>query len=96
MIAAVGRAEMVKGDWLKEGAVVIDVGINQITDTTAKRGLYLTDLHINLSLSNTRTHTLSHTRIHTHTQTHTHIHTYTHTHTCSLSLCFFIRLQASW
>ena len=30
VVAAVGRAEMVKGDWLKEGAVVIDVGINRV------------------------------------------------------------------
>ncbi len=30
VIAAVGRPEMVKGDWLKKGAVVIDVGINRI------------------------------------------------------------------
>ncbi len=30
VIAAVGRAEMVKGDWLKAGACVIDVGINRI------------------------------------------------------------------
>jgi methylenetetrahydrofolate dehydrogenase (NADP+)/methenyltetrahydrofolate cyclohydrolase len=30
VIAAVGRPEMVKGDWLKDGAVVIDVGINRI------------------------------------------------------------------
>ena len=30
VIAAVGRPEMVKGDWLKPGAVVIDVGINRI------------------------------------------------------------------
>ncbi len=30
VVAAVGRAEMVKGDWLKPGAVVIDVGINRI------------------------------------------------------------------
>ncbi|MDO5659263.1 MAG: bifunctional methylenetetrahydrofolate dehydrogenase/methenyltetrahydrofolate cyclohydrolase [Paracoccus sp. (in: a-proteobacteria)] len=29
VIAAVGRPEMVKGDWLKPGAVVIDVGINR-------------------------------------------------------------------
>jgi methylenetetrahydrofolate dehydrogenase (NADP+)/methenyltetrahydrofolate cyclohydrolase len=29
LIAAVGRAEMVKGDWVKPGAAVIDVGINQ-------------------------------------------------------------------
>ena len=30
LIAAVGKAEMVKGDWIKKGAVVIDVGINRI------------------------------------------------------------------
>jgi len=30
LIAAVGRAQMVKGDWIKPGAVVIDVGINRI------------------------------------------------------------------
>ena len=30
LIAAVGRAEMVRGDWIKPGATVIDVGINRI------------------------------------------------------------------
>ena len=30
VVAAVGRAQMVKGDWLKKGATVIDVGINRI------------------------------------------------------------------
>jgi methylenetetrahydrofolate dehydrogenase (NADP+)/methenyltetrahydrofolate cyclohydrolase len=30
VVAAVGRAEMVKGDWIKPGAVVIDVGINRV------------------------------------------------------------------
>jgi len=30
VVAAVGRPEMVKGDWLKPGATVIDVGINRI------------------------------------------------------------------
>ena len=30
VVAAVGRAEMVKGDWVKSGATVIDVGINRI------------------------------------------------------------------
>ncbi|MDQ2093788.1 bifunctional methylenetetrahydrofolate dehydrogenase/methenyltetrahydrofolate cyclohydrolase FolD [Rhodalgimonas zhirmunskyi] len=30
VVAAVGRAQMVKGDWLKPGATVIDVGINRI------------------------------------------------------------------
>ena len=32
VVAAVGRAEMVTGDWLKPGATVIDVGINRIAD----------------------------------------------------------------
>ena len=31
VVAAVGQPELVKGAWLKEGAVVIDVGINRIT-----------------------------------------------------------------
>lgn len=30
IIAACGRAEMVRGDWVKPGAVVIDVGINAV------------------------------------------------------------------
>ncbi|MBF0269312.1 MAG: bifunctional methylenetetrahydrofolate dehydrogenase/methenyltetrahydrofolate cyclohydrolase FolD [Alphaproteobacteria bacterium] len=30
LVAAVGRPEMVKGDWIKPGAVVIDVGVNRI------------------------------------------------------------------
>lgn len=32
VIAAVGRPKLVKGDWIKEGAVVIDVGINRLDD----------------------------------------------------------------
>jgi len=32
LIAAVGRAEMVRGDWVKPGATVIDVGINRTQD----------------------------------------------------------------
>ena len=30
LVAAVGRAEMVKADWVKPGATVIDVGINRV------------------------------------------------------------------
>ena len=30
IVAAVGRAQMVKGDWVKEGAVIIDVGMNRL------------------------------------------------------------------
>ena len=32
VIAAVGRPEMIKGDWIKPGAVVIDVGVNRVGD----------------------------------------------------------------
>lgn len=38
LIAAVGRAEMVRGDWVKPGAVVIDVGVNRIDDPTHPKG----------------------------------------------------------
>ncbi len=34
VVAAVGRAEMVKGDWIKPGAAVIDVGINRVDNGT--------------------------------------------------------------
>ena len=32
VVAAVGRAEMIRGDWIKEGATVIDVGMNRTAD----------------------------------------------------------------
>jgi methylenetetrahydrofolate dehydrogenase (NADP+)/methenyltetrahydrofolate cyclohydrolase len=38
LIAAIGRAEMVRGDWVKPGAAVIDVGINRIEDASAPKG----------------------------------------------------------
>ncbi len=38
IVAAVGRPEMIKADFVKEGAVVIDVGINRIPDATRPRG----------------------------------------------------------
>lgn len=38
LVAAVGRAEMVRRDWVKPGAYVIDVGINKIADATKKSG----------------------------------------------------------
>jgi methylenetetrahydrofolate dehydrogenase (NADP+)/methenyltetrahydrofolate cyclohydrolase len=37
--AAVGRAEMVRGHWIKPGATVIDVGINRLTDADGKTRL---------------------------------------------------------
>lgn len=38
VVAAVGIPEYVKGEWIKEGAVVIDVGINYKPDASAKNG----------------------------------------------------------
>jgi 5,10-methylene-tetrahydrofolate dehydrogenase/methenyl tetrahydrofolate cyclohydrolase len=38
LIAAIGKAEMVRGDWVKPGAYVIDVGINRIEDPSAPKG----------------------------------------------------------
>jgi methylenetetrahydrofolate dehydrogenase (NADP+) / methenyltetrahydrofolate cyclohydrolase len=37
LVAAVGRAEMIEGDWVKEGAVVLDVGINRIDTPDAEK-----------------------------------------------------------
>jgi len=42
LIAAVGRPEMVKRDWVKPGAVVIDVGTNRVDDPSREKGYRLT------------------------------------------------------
>jgi methylenetetrahydrofolate dehydrogenase (NADP+) / methenyltetrahydrofolate cyclohydrolase len=34
LFAAVGRPEMVQGDWIKQGATVVDVGINRVSSAT--------------------------------------------------------------
>jgi methylenetetrahydrofolate dehydrogenase (NADP+)/methenyltetrahydrofolate cyclohydrolase len=41
LIAAVGRPEMVRGDWIKPGAVVIDVGVNRVDDPNEQKGYRL-------------------------------------------------------
>ncbi|MCP5097352.1 MAG: bifunctional methylenetetrahydrofolate dehydrogenase/methenyltetrahydrofolate cyclohydrolase FolD [Chloroflexi bacterium] len=41
VVAAIGWAEMIKGDMLKPGVAVIDVGINRVDDETRKRGYRL-------------------------------------------------------
>ena len=41
LIAAVGRPEFVRGDWIKAGATVIDVGVNRVEDPSQKRGYRL-------------------------------------------------------
>jgi methylenetetrahydrofolate dehydrogenase (NADP+)/methenyltetrahydrofolate cyclohydrolase len=38
VIAAIGKADFVTSDMIKEGAVIIDVGINRVADSTRKRG----------------------------------------------------------
>uniref|UniRef100_A0A3B3C346 C-1-tetrahydrofolate synthase, cytoplasmic n=1 Tax=Oryzias melastigma TaxID=30732 RepID=A0A3B3C346_ORYME len=38
LVVGAGRAEMVRGDWVKEGAVVIDCGINHVPDETKASG----------------------------------------------------------
>ncbi len=40
LVAAVGRKEMIRGDWIKPGAVVIDVGINREVLADGKKKLY--------------------------------------------------------
>ncbi|MDP9137016.1 MAG: bifunctional methylenetetrahydrofolate dehydrogenase/methenyltetrahydrofolate cyclohydrolase, partial [Pseudomonadota bacterium] len=39
VVAAVGRAEMVRGNWIKPGAIVIDVGIQRVTTRDGKNRL---------------------------------------------------------
>jgi len=41
LIAAIGKTEMVRGDWIKPGAAVIDVGINSKPDASRKSGYRL-------------------------------------------------------
>ena len=41
IVAAVGRPNMVKKSWIKPGAIVVDVGINRVSDSNAKRGYIL-------------------------------------------------------
>ena len=46
VIAAVGRPEMVTKDWIKPGAIVVDVGINRVEDVNQERGWRLAgDVH---------------------------------------------------
>jgi methylenetetrahydrofolate dehydrogenase (NADP+) / methenyltetrahydrofolate cyclohydrolase len=41
LVAAVGRPEMVRGNWVKPGAVVIDVGVNRVEDVSRPKGYRL-------------------------------------------------------
>jgi methylenetetrahydrofolate dehydrogenase (NADP+)/methenyltetrahydrofolate cyclohydrolase len=42
LIAAIGKAEFVKHDFIREGCVIIDVGINRVEDPSSKRGYRIT------------------------------------------------------
>jgi methylenetetrahydrofolate dehydrogenase (NADP+)/methenyltetrahydrofolate cyclohydrolase len=42
LVAAIGRAHAIRGDMIREGAVVIDVGMNRVPDAAAKKGYRLT------------------------------------------------------
>ncbi len=41
LVAAIGKPEMVRGDWVKPGATVIDVGINHVDDSSSEKGYRL-------------------------------------------------------
>ena len=41
IVAAVGRPEMVRSEWVKPGAIVVDVGINRVDDSSIDRGYRL-------------------------------------------------------
>jgi methylenetetrahydrofolate dehydrogenase (NADP+) / methenyltetrahydrofolate cyclohydrolase len=42
VVAAIGQAEFIQAEWIKPGAVVIDVGTNRVDDPSKKRGYRLT------------------------------------------------------
>ena len=41
VVAAIGKPNYVKGEWIKEGAVVVDVGINSVDDPSSPKGYRL-------------------------------------------------------
>ena len=47
IVAAVGRAEMVKGDWIKEGAIIIDVGMNRLPENKEGKSKLCGDVDFN-------------------------------------------------
>lgn len=47
VIAAAGQPEYIRGEWLKPGALVVDVGTNKVDDPSAERGYrYVGDVHL--------------------------------------------------
>lgn len=54
VVAAVGQPEMIKGDWIKPGAVVIDVGINRVTDPVEGKTSLVGDVATSEAMSHVR------------------------------------------
>ena len=54
LVAAVGRPEMIKGNWIKRGAIVIDVGINriEIDENGEKKAKLVGDVNFNEAVKN--------------------------------------------
>ena len=52
VVAAIGRPSSIKGEWLKPGCVVIDVGTNKVDDSTSEKGYkYVGDVDLESALS---------------------------------------------
>ena len=43
LVAAIGRPAFIRGDFIKSGATVVDVGVNRLTDVTQARELFGTE-----------------------------------------------------
>lgn len=54
VVAAVGRPEMIKGDWIKPDAVVIDVGINRVVDPVEGKTSLVGDVATSEAMSHVR------------------------------------------
>lgn len=55
VVAACGRANFVKGEWIKKGAVVVDVGVNAVEDKSRKKGYRLVgDVEFDTARQNAR------------------------------------------
>lgn len=54
LVAAIGKPAFVKGDWIKEGAIVIDVGINRVNDPTTGKTKLVGDVDFQDALPHVR------------------------------------------
>jgi 5,10-methylene-tetrahydrofolate dehydrogenase/methenyl tetrahydrofolate cyclohydrolase len=51
VVAAIGRPNSIRGDWLKPGCIVVDVGTNKVDDATAEKGYrYVGDVDLESAL----------------------------------------------